>query len=403
MQREKEQSGSRFLWRNIRTRILRAQPKPFSSILRDWQFLVVLVILLFFTNWLGKRWVFEPATLGSTDILLRERKPALAKHCTLITFDEKEFDTYLGEWLQPKKLADVLATIMEYKPKVIVVDIDTSASRFRDLVIPADDSVTRADNSKIVWARVSQEMLKTNPHTGTRSLVWEAGKVLGGRADQPEFSGTPLFPQDSDATVRSFQRIVTIDAHAPSLYWVSLHALSQSGAAYADVPLKNDDTKDDQQLRPFLTDWYFPTITLTDLMSPGGSARPQANALGDVVVLGANFSDIHPTSFGLKLGVELTAAALESELAPKEGPWLIFGGSHWILKIVLAFAIAGLNNRLLPLWATTGTLLLIGLVFTASFLGIYYGVFRMDSLPFMIGIWIEQLIEISQRAHHTAQ
>ena len=120
-------------------------------------------------------------------------------------------------------------------------------------------------------------------------------------------------------------------------------------------------------------------------------------------MLGATFSDIHSTSFGPKLGIELTASAVESELAPKVGPWPIYEWSHWILKVLLAFAIVWLNNRLLPLWATTGTLLLLGLVFMASFLGIYYGIFRMDFLPFMIGIWIEQLIEAAEHAQHAAQ
>jgi CHASE2 domain-containing sensor protein len=337
--------------------------------------------------------VFEPATLGSTDILLRERKPVPGLHCSLITIDEQEFDTYLGEYLQPEKLTSVLKNIIDYEPKVIVVDIDTSAPRFRSTVIPAG-------NSRIVWAQVVYETLKNNPRDGTRSLVWQAGAVLGKRPDQPEFSGTPLFPQDTDSTVRNFQRLVTIDAHAPSLHWATLRALCQSGAKDA-CALVSDNANDDLK-RPFLTDWDFRTIPLSDLMGAGGSTLPHAGELGEIVLLGANFSDIHPTSFGPKLGIELTASAIESELAPKLGPWRVYAWSHWILKILLAFAIAWLNNRLFPLWATTGTLLLIGLVFMASFLGIYYGVFRMDFLPFMIGIWIEQLIETSERAHHTA-
>ncbi len=396
MHTKKGRLRNQSLIRNIANRILRAEPRKFSRIITDWQFLVVLVILLFFTNWMGKRWVLEPATLGTTDVLLRERNPVPAQHCTLITINEKEFDTYLGEWLQPAKLTSILQTILEYEPKVIVVDIDTSAPRFRETVIPQG-------KSKIVWARVAYETLKADAKDGTRSLVWQAGAVLGGRPDQPEYSGTPLFPQDPDAMVRNFQRFVTIDVRTPSLYWVTLSALSQTGVADADALVKNASAGDDQEFRPFLTNWNFPTLHLADLMTPGGTARPYAGGLGDVVLVGANFSDIHPTTFGPKLGIELTASALESEMAPKAGPWRAYEGSHWILKILLAFAIAWLNNRLLPLWATSGTLLLIGLVFVASFLGIYYGLFRMDFLPFMIGIWIEQLIEISQHAHHEAR
>ena len=69
----------------------------------DWRFLLILVILLVFTNWLGKRWVFHRATLAGTDILLQQPKPVPAVHCTLITINEQEFDAYLGEWLRPEQ------------------------------------------------------------------------------------------------------------------------------------------------------------------------------------------------------------------------------------------------------------------------------------------------------------
>jgi CHASE2 domain-containing sensor protein len=395
MHTPKGQSRKAFSLRNFRGRIMRAQPKPLSSLLKDWQFLVVLVILLLFTNWLGKRWVFARATLAGTDILLRHPKPVPAAHCSLITIDGQEFDTYLGEWLQPEKLTSVLENIIKFEPRVIVVDIDTSAPRFHSMVLPAG-------RSKIVWARVSHETLKNNPDV-TRSFVWQAGAVLGNRPDQPEYSGSPLFPEDPDSTIRTFRRIVSIDANTPALHWVTLRALCASGTQNACALVNSDTAADGLVVRPFVTDWDFPTITLSDLMATGGDTLPHAGGLGEIVLLGANFSDIHPTSFGPRLGVELTASAIESELSPKMGAWRVSEWSHWILKILLAFAIAWLNNRLLPLWATTGTLLLLALVFTASFLGIYYGVFRMDFLPFMIGIWIEQLIEMSERAHHTAR
>jgi CHASE2 domain-containing sensor protein len=323
---------------------------------------------LVFTNWLGKRWVFQRATLAGTDILLQQPKPVPAVHCTLITINEQEFNDYLGEWLQPDKLSSVLQNIVAYEPKIIVVDIDTSAPRFGSTVVPAG-------NSKIVWARVSHEALTSNR---PRSYVWQAGAVLGSR------------------------RIVAIDAHAASLHWMTIQALCDSGDSSACALVKNDTATDDLKMRPFLTDWNFRTIPLSDVMDTGGNTIPHAGGLGEVVMLGANFSDIHTTTFGPELGIELTASAIESELALKVGASPIYEWSHWILKILLAFAIAWLNNRFLPLWATTGTLLLLGLVFMASFLGIYYGVFRMDFLPVMIGIWIEQLIETAEHAHHAA-
>lgn len=390
MEKSKAPSRGWPSWQNFRTRISRAHPQPLIKTFMDWRFLLVLLILLVFTNWLGKRWVFQRATLAGTDVLLQQPKPVPATHCTLVTINDQEFNTYLGEWLQPGKLSFVLESIVKYEPKVIVVDIDTSAPRFRSMVIPEG-------KAKFVWARVSHESLTDSR---PRSYVWQAGAVLGNRPNQPEFSGSPLFPQDPDSTVRSYQRIVAIDAHAASLHWITIRALCDSGDKAACALVNNDTATADLETRPFLTDWDFRTIPLSDLMGNGGSTVPHVGGLGDVVLLGANFSDIHATTFGPRLGIELTASAIESELAPHLGPWRVYEWSHWILKILLAFAIAWLNNRLLPLWATTGTLLLLGVIFVASFLGIYYGVFRMDFLPFMIGIWIEQLIEGAEHAHH---
>jgi hypothetical protein len=112
-------------------------------------------------------------------------------------------------------------------------------------------------------------------------------------------------------------------------------------------------------IRELHTDWDFPSVPLSDLMSEGGNAKPHAGELGDIVLVGAKFSDIHPTPFGPKLGVELTASAVETELAGESVVWQVYGWSRWVFKVLLALAIAWLNSRLMPRWATAGTLLLL--------------------------------------------
>jgi CHASE2 domain-containing sensor protein len=398
MGRRKLQASSGHQPTQAWNRIRNPNPQPFVRIVTSWQFIVVLVPLLFFTNWLGHRWVFERSTLAGSDVLLGVTKPRPARYCRLVTLDEHEFETYLGEWLQPDKLANVLNVIVRYKPKVVVVDIDTSAPRFQILRIPTT-------GSKIVWARVSHQEEKLVPGERRRSYIWKVGEVLGNREDQPEYAGSPLLPQDPDFVIRGFRRVVPIDANTQSLHWVTIRAYCDAGSqeacalVHADSGAGKEKEADGQRtIRELHTDWDFPSVPLSDLMSEGGNAKPHAGELGDIVLLGAKFSDIHPTPFGPKLGVELTAAAVETELAGESVVWQVYGWSRWILKVLLALAIAWLNSRLMPRWATAGTLLLLALVFVASFLGIYYGLFRMDFLPFMIGIWIEQLIEVSEHA-----
>jgi len=375
-------------------------PESFFRAFVNWKFLVTLAALLLGTDWLGHRWLFERTTLAGTDVLLGVTKPRPAEHCRLVTINELEFNRYLGEWLQPEKLTEVLRAILAYEPKVLVVDIDTSAPRFRKLEVPAS-------KSRIVWARVSRQEL-TSTGGAKRSYIWKAGEVLGNRPSPPEYVGSPLFPQDPDGTVRSFQRVVSIDANAESLHCAILRAYCDAQMKQACAVVQpgrgsepgGRDAADAEaaRVRPFQADWEFPAIPLSDLMPQGGSAKPHPGELGDVVLLGATFSDIHPTSFGPKLGIELLASAVETELAGESRPWPVYGWSRWLVKILLALAVVWLNTRLMPMWAAGGTLVLLALVFVASFLGIYYGLFRMEFLPFMLGIWIEQLVEGSERA-----
>jgi len=372
-------------------RILKEHPQPFIKVVADWQFLVVMVLLLIATNWLGHRWLFAAGTLSGTDVLLSSARKQYGSHCWLVTIDEQEFNDSLGETIDPQKLAVVLNRILEFKPKVLVVDVDTAPPRFRGLQLAPTET-------KIVWARSSHEELK--PVAGGRNweIVWKSDPVLGNRPDQPAYVGSPLFPQDPDGRVRGFQRFVRIDALTPSLHWEALRAYCDSGNLPACGRVQNADVGEPAETRPFDTNWDFYVEPISDFLGKDTPAPSQPESVANIIVVGANFDDIHPTSFGPKLGVELVASAIESELKGQHG-LQVHGWMVWIVKVLLALAIAWLNSRLDPLWATAGTLLLITAVFLASFIGFYFRVFQMDFLPFMIGIWIEQLVETATHAH----
>ena len=365
-------------------------------------FLLTLIALIIFTNWLGERWIFRSGSLVGSDVLVRAAKPVAAEHCRLILVNQEDFTKYFGETLEPAKLADVLTAILKYQPKVLVVDIDTSASRFRNL----ENKIGKHPASTIVWARVSNEELKSDPREIDRVYDWSNGGVLGGDSSSVDNSGSPLFPLDPDSTVRGFQRTVVLknrdqkDREIPALHWVALKAYCKSGGNFCSLVDHPDSA--DQAVRPFDGNWDFVSFPLSDLMKESG-LKVQPGQLGDIVILGASFSDIHTTSFGPKLGIELTASAIETEIL-ESSKWQFLGWPlavmHWGGKIILGFLIALLNSKLKPLWALLGISLLVALVFLVSFAAYYSLHFQIEFLPFMIGIWIEQLVQGAERAQH---
>jgi len=378
------------------SRLRVTNPRPFSRVLISPGLLITCALLLWFTNWLGHRWLFERATLLGNDVLLSVTKVGVATHFRVITVDAKEYADYLGEGMLPDKLSDVIAAILKYEPKVLAIDVDTSQPRFQQLHLPRT-------HSRMVWARVArQEQITSDSHNKKR-FQWVVGEVLGNRPDQPSYAGNPLFPQDADWTVRGYQRAISLaDARVPSLHWEIVRAYCDAVQDQACAKLRSRGLTATDDVQDFVADWDVPQTPLSDLMAEGGSAVPRPGALGDIVLLGASFGDIHPTPFGPKLGAELIGAAVESELAGVQFAHGDVDWSKWPIKIFLAIFIAWLNTRLAPVWAASSTLCLVLVIFVGSFLGTYYGIFRLEFVPFMLGVWIEQLIEGTINAHHIA-
>jgi len=350
------------------------------------QFLAVLVVLLLATDWIGHRWLFERGTLAGTDILLAKRDRPSGKHCRLVTISEAEYNKYLGECIETEKLEAVLKALLAYHPRVLAIDIDTSAPRFASLRIPSTET-------KIVWARVSHQVGEKDA-SGKRTYSFKVGEVLGNRPAQPEFIGSPLFIMDPDGVVREFARKIQVNARPETLPWTMVRAYCEEKGKKACAAVREDES---EQPREYGTDWDVWETPLSDVLAHSTSDRPDAGEL-DVMVLGGNFNDLHETPFGTRLGIELIAFQFETELAGEPEPPAVLGWSKWIIKLSLALAVAWLNHRLMPRWAAISMLLLLTLVFFASFLGIYYRIFRLEFLPFMIGLWIEQLVEGAEHA-----
>jgi CHASE2 domain-containing sensor protein len=215
-----------------------------------------------------------------------------------------------------------------------------------------------------------------------------------------------LFPQDSDWVVRTFQRWFRLgNGTLPSMHWEILRAYCDSGSQEACGIVQNAPSIDS---RPhFLPNHYeFPPITLNDVLPAGdnkavrriGVVQSDNILRGKIVILGAAFADDHPTPFGIQQGADLIASAVETELDRTGEPFVIRGWTQLSIKIVLALILAVTHYYFRPLYALGATLLVVCGVIVLSFVAYYYQALRVDFLPFVIGIWIEQLYQGAEHA-----
>jgi CHASE2 domain-containing sensor protein len=121
----------------------------------------------------------------------------------------------------------------------------------------------------------------------------------------------------------------------------------------------------------------------------------------EIVFLGGYYStgDVHPTPFGTQPGVELVAAAAEADLGPSNSTEMGTVGMYF-LKILLGIGVAACHHYLKPRYALIMIVGILGImVFFGTFLAFYFTSYRANFVPFVLGLWIEQLYEGSEKAH----
>jgi CHASE2 domain-containing sensor protein len=126
------------------------------------------------------------------------------------------------------------------------------------------------------------------------------------------------------------------------------------------------------------------------------------NPLRDkIVFLGGYYStgDLHPTPFGTRAGVELVASAAEAELDPSK-PGEMGQYAMYFLKVLLGIGVAACHHYLKPRYAMISIVGILGvMVFFGTFIAFYLTSYRANFVPFVLGLWIEQLYESSEKAH----
>lgn len=400
---KKRRSRSQGIWKRLATLLVNSDRGSFLEHLRDIRFLVALVVLLALSTWISHVWIFDHANLAGLDVFASVKQPRPARHSVLIKLTEVDYNRIFGSCVTPNGLRKIIDAIEAFGPSVLAIDVATSAESFRALDVPES-------RTKLVWARISLRQQEHERLAGGSRYQWTAGEVLGHRIKDPQYAGVALFPQDSDWVIRVSQRWFRLsNGTLPSMHWEIIRAYCDSGNQEACGVVRNAPPMD-LSFHSLTNHYEFPPIALNDILPPAQSKDlPRVGALqtdnvlrGKIVILGAAFGDDHPTAFGIQQGADLIASAVETELERTSEPLAIRGWTQIAVKFILALILAALHHYLRPLYALSGTLLVVFGVIGLSFVAYYYEALRLDFLPFVVGIWIEQLYQGAEHAQRNS-
>lgn len=260
-------------------------------------------------------------------ILLREKVPA--QDVALVEIDDDDYLQLFHETspLDPPTLADLIDAIAKNRPKLIAVDIDTSAAVFKNMKVSPSWP-------PIVWARGAHETVADND-----ALVLEG--VLGRNGPQTDLSwGIAIMPVDSDSKIRHIQREFLATTgngssnsklRVDSLHWAILRkycGLTKTDDRCRDLfsfEAARESRDNDLILNLAIDPYAFePRITASQVIDQAitgnvGGGTPVFLSIKDkIVIIGGDYavsSDYHFTPSGVKSGADLTAIAVESELS----------------------------------------------------------------------------------------
>jgi hypothetical protein len=392
------------VWKRIGAVILNSNRGPFVEHIRDTRFLVTLAILLALGSWISHVWILDHANLAGVDVFQSVKRPRLGRHSVVIKLTESDYNRLFGNCVTPAGLRKLIESIEAFGPSVIAIDVATSADSFRALDTPESPS-------RLVWARAALRQLQHGRSSSGARYEWAAGEVLGHKIRDPEYTGVSLFPQDSDWVIRAYQRWFRLgNGTVPSMHWEIIRAYCDSGSQEA-CNIVREAPSIDTTLHSITNRYEFPPIALSDVLPNlqgkgllGAETFQPENVLrGKIVVMGAAYGDEHATAFGVQEGPDLIASAVETELDRTGEPFAVRGWTQMLAKVLLALVLAALHHYVRPLYALSGTLMIVCGVICLSFVVYYYEALRLDFLPFVVGIWVEQLYEgaeHAQRADH---
>lgn len=248
--------------------------------------------------------LFRQLEKSALDLQMLLRKPPESSNIVVVRVTNKDYqspDMFRGKSpLDPAKLQELIGAIASAKPRVIGVDLDTSAEGFQTLKPPPEWP-------PVIWAR--------GANYSNVSGKFVLSDALGGN-NTYLCCGLVTMKVDADGAIRRYMRWYDTDAGPmPSLAWAILEVFRKGDVRASEPSNLNED---------FLISYvgapkYSPVSEMEASQVMEMSRRgnwAEDNLLRDkMVLLGGDYAvqDEHETPTGWMLGVEIIASVIETE------------------------------------------------------------------------------------------
>jgi len=293
--------------------------------------LTVAVAVIAHLGWLDS---FQSMALDAFLLAQRSRQ---SDHIVLVTIGDDEFSSpelfNATSPLDPAKLGEVLEAIKAGRPRLIVVDLDTSAVNKKDQYQRLAEKTTGADWPPVIWSCDGDA--ESDGHGGHAAPVVRVIPPLAG--NPAAHRGLIMLPADSDGVVRRYYRTfqtAALDGHGThhaidSLPWAAVKGYWRQAPeeslpkhlrwlrrGSADAPGPNE------LLMNFPGD-RFNFFRIAAATALNGYRKmdfwtsDKSPIRDKIVVLGGTYRaarDLHPTPLGQVPGAVLLATAIETEL-----------------------------------------------------------------------------------------
>jgi CHASE2 domain-containing sensor protein len=247
---------------------------------------------------------------AAIDLESRWRRPSTDSPIVVVHITDDDYETLFGSTspLSPSRVGEILDAITVGKPRLIGVDLDTSHHDYATL---------ESDHwPSIVWMQdliADRGEARPGAVKGLDAAAFRGRPLSTNSATRVDTAGLAIVAPDTDGLIRRYQRCwKTRDGSFPSFVW----AISEPQHADVECASQPRPRRHVIEYGRF-TRWSF---SVGQILEQPHAAREQW--LKDrIVLLGGAYAaarDVHATPLGQMFGIDILAAAIETELTGED-------------------------------------------------------------------------------------